>query len=559
MDDEGVDPGEGANPGEDANTAGGERDEPRVGVDWRDWGADAFAEAHDRDAPLLLSLTATWCSACHEMDRETYADPRVAAVVGDSYVPVRVDVDRHPRVRERYNMGGFPSTVFCTPTGEVLTGATYLGPDGMKSVLDRVRDTWVEHGDSAGSVPRALAGDPTPAGEVTSAIEEHLAGQLDAQYDHEFGGWGTDAKFPLPRTIEFALKRERNQALTTLDVVERNLFDPVDGGFFRYAGSRDWSDVEHEKRLATNAALVRAFANGYLYTGDERYHEVASATVDFLTDDLWTGRAVGGSLGPADESGYYTLSADERREAAPPRRDLTEYAGDNGLAAEAFLTLTAYTDDDGAGAAAERILDFLRTELIDGGVVTRYRTGDERGERRLLEDHARVAAAFCRAEQVLGEGVETARAVVDHAVETLHDDGSFRDGPRDGAGLLDRPLRPIDGNVELAETCLDLAALTGDETYRDVARETVAAFAGAADRFGVQVAGYGSVAARLCRPDLVIDVPEGDDLHRAALRVADHERVVVPGERSDARVRVGDERRTATTPDELMTEISKIS
>jgi uncharacterized protein YyaL (SSP411 family) len=106
------DAGAGQDETEDAEA--GESD-PRVGVDWRGWGAESFAEAAERGVPVLLSLTATWCSGCHEMDRETYADPRVAAAVRDGYVPVRVDVDRHPRVRERYNMGGFPSTVFCTP------------------------------------------------------------------------------------------------------------------------------------------------------------------------------------------------------------------------------------------------------------------------------------------------------------------------------------------------------------------------------------------------------------------------------------------------------------
>jgi hypothetical protein len=237
---------------------------------------------------------------------------------------------------------------------------------------------------------------------------------------------------------------------------------------------------------------------------------------------------------------------------------LTVYAGDNGLAAEAFLTLAAYTDDEGARDAAERILDHLDQELVDDGVVLRYRDGDETGERGLLSEHARVAAAFCRAEQVLGEGVDTARAVVDHAIETLHDEGSFRDGPATGAGLVDRPLRPIDDNVELAEVCLDLAALTGDERYRDVAHDTVAAFAGARDRIGIQVAGYGAVAARLCRPDLIIDVPHESDLHRAAHRVADHEKVVVPGDSDDATVRVGDDARSATTPDELMSAVSAL-
>lgn len=92
-------------------------------VEWRDWGEDAFDEAAEADAPVLLSLTATWCDHCHEMDAKTYAEPRIAANINDSFVPVRVDVDRHPRVRDRYNMGGFPSTVFLAPDGTVLTGA----------------------------------------------------------------------------------------------------------------------------------------------------------------------------------------------------------------------------------------------------------------------------------------------------------------------------------------------------------------------------------------------------------------------------------------------------
>jgi len=92
-----------------------ERDDARV--EWRE-GRGGLRRGHaEADVPILLSLTATWCDHCHEMDAETYAEPRIAANVNDSFVPVRVDVDRHPRVRDRYNMGGFPSTVFLAPNG----------------------------------------------------------------------------------------------------------------------------------------------------------------------------------------------------------------------------------------------------------------------------------------------------------------------------------------------------------------------------------------------------------------------------------------------------------
>ena len=535
-------------------------------VEWRPWGQEAFAEAERTATPILLSLTATWCGACHVMDARTYAEPRIAANVNDSFVPIRVDADRHPRVRERYNMGGFPTTAFLTPQGQLLTGATYLGPDGMQQVVDRIRELWSEKGAAAGRIPRALTDEPTPAGELSERIEEHIAGQLSEQFDHHHGGWGTEAKFPMPRTIEFALKRERQQALQTLDAIAQHLHDTVDGGFFRFATSGDWSDVRYEKVLDTNAALLRAFANAYLYTGEEAYREPAARTVEYLTDTLWTGIAIGGSQGPGQGAAYYTLSADERADHESPRTDLTVFAGGNALAVDALLAYYSYTDDETARTYAERILAALEGELVDtdSGVVTHYRAADEAGETHMLEDAAHVVNGWTRAHQVLGDSryTDVAQRVADEAVDVLQDDGAFRDGPARGEGLCDRPLYPIDSGVEFAAGLLDLAVLTGEPRYRELAAEAIEAFAGAWDRIGVQVAGYGSVAARLTNGDLVVDIggPAGSDLHRAALRIADHETVVVPGadgvDAGTASLRNSD-LPPASTPDELLARVSE--
>ena len=534
-------------------------------VEWREWGPEAFAAAERTDTPILLSLTATWCGACHEMDARTYAEPTIAANINDSFVPVRVDADRHPRVRERYNMGGFPTTAFLTPSGELLSGTTYLGPDGMRQVVDRIRQLWSEKGAEAGRVPRALADDPTPSGDLGERIEEHIAGQLTEQFDSRHGGWGTEAKFPLPRTVEFALKRERQQALQTLDAIAQHLHDTVDGGFFRFATGGDWSDVRYEKVLDTNAALLRAFANAYLYTGEDAYREPAARTVDYLTDTLWTGIAVGGSQGPGQGAAYYSRSADERADHESPRTDLTVFAGGNALAADALLTYYSYTDDETARRYAERVLDALEDELVDAdtGVITHYRTGDETGETHLLEDAASVVTAWCRARQVLGgeRYTEVARRVADETIEALWDGDAFRDGPARGEGLCDRPLYPIDSSVAIADGLLDLAAITGENRYREVATGAIEAFAGAWDRIGVQVAGYGSVAARLTTGDLVVDVGSeaGSDLHRAALRVADHETIVVPNaegvDAGEAVVR-GSDAPPATDPETLVDRVS---
>ena len=101
-----------------------------------------FARASREGKPVLLSITAAWCRACHEMDRTTYADPGVAALVGERFVAVRVDADRRPDINERYNLGGWPTTAFLTAEGALITGGTFIGADRMPAVLARVIDAF---------------------------------------------------------------------------------------------------------------------------------------------------------------------------------------------------------------------------------------------------------------------------------------------------------------------------------------------------------------------------------------------------------------------------------
>jgi uncharacterized protein YyaL (SSP411 family) len=231
-------------------------------IDWHEWSPDAFETADRRGTPILCSLTAPWCEWCERMDDRSYSDPKLAANIGDRFVPVRVDVDKQPRVRERYNMGGFPTTVFLTPDGEVLSGATYLGPDGLRQVLDSVRSTWDAKGSSAGRIPKSVSSGERPAGEITADIEAHMVEQVAASFDTEYGGWGTDAKFPLAGTIDFALKRDKERARRTLEAVRTHLFDTYDGGFYRFAETRRWGEPHREKLVDENAALLRSFTAG---------------------------------------------------------------------------------------------------------------------------------------------------------------------------------------------------------------------------------------------------------------------------------------------------------
>jgi uncharacterized protein YyaL (SSP411 family) len=502
-------------------------------VEWREWGEEAFAVADRASKPVLLALVTPWAAECRQMDETTYTEPRIAANINDGFVPVRVDADRHPRVRERYNMGGFPSTVFLTPEGTILTGATALGVDGFRGILDSVRETWDSRGESAGSVPRALQEGEQPGGSLDASIEEGMIEQLLAAFDEEFGGWGTDVKFPMPRTVEFALVRARDQATRTLEAIHAHLLDTYDGGFYRLARNRNWRGARREKLTDENAALVRAFAHAYRYTGAETYRGAAAQTVEYLTTTMWTGDAFGASQG--GNEAYFRLEPTEREDREPPHVDETVLADRNGLAVDALLQFGAYTDDDDATRYARRAREHVVSELVADGRVTHYRTdgareaGEEPSESGLLLDQARVLTGLTTSWAVLGEP-GPARAVADWTIEHLQTEaGALRDGPAGGPGLLDEPLYPLDTAVECADALLDLTLLTGDRRYHEAARGAIESFAGAADRMGVEVAHYATVAARLQQPAAVeVGAPAGSALHRAALRLADHETLVVP-------------------------------
>ena len=136
-------------------------------IAWLPWSADAFARAARESKPVLLSITAAWCQACHEMDRTTYADPEVVALVRDRFVAVRVDTDRRPDINERYNLGGWPTTAFLTSSGDVIAGSTFLPADRMTAVLNRVAD----------ALPVFLRRCPRPPASTGSAGAERGSGR----------------------------------------------------------------------------------------------------------------------------------------------------------------------------------------------------------------------------------------------------------------------------------------------------------------------------------------------------------------------------------------------
>ncbi|MEJ2281818.1 MAG: DUF255 domain-containing protein, partial [Candidatus Bathyarchaeota archaeon] len=107
-------------------------------VKWLPWNKNSFTKAQELDIPILLGISAVWCHWCHVMDETTYSNKEVVEHINENFIPIRVNRDRRPDIDKRYNMGGWPSTVFLTPEGEILTGGTYIPPQQMMFILDQV-------------------------------------------------------------------------------------------------------------------------------------------------------------------------------------------------------------------------------------------------------------------------------------------------------------------------------------------------------------------------------------------------------------------------------------
>jgi len=302
-------------------------------VAWQPWSADVFARAARERKPVLLSISAAWCRACHDMDRTTYADPAVAATINDRFVPVRVDADCRPDINERYNLGGWPTTAFLTPLGALMTGGTFVSVERMPGVLARVAEAFAAADFKAvDDEPSAQAGRPLS--------DDELIESIFSTYDDEHGGFGIEPKFPHAAPIALAIAlfeatgddHWRTITERTLDAMANGgLWDARAEGFYRYATTRDWQLPHEEKLLETNAALLGVYAEAARVFGRSVDRERAAAAARFITRTL---RADGGGYHGSD--GDTILFVDANASAATALLAAAAVLKDDDLAREAL-------------------------------------------------------------------------------------------------------------------------------------------------------------------------------------------------------------------------------
>jgi uncharacterized protein YyaL (SSP411 family) len=493
-------------------------------IRWREWAAGAFEEAQAGDRPILLSISAVWCHWCHVMDETTYSDPRVIDLLNREYVPIRVDNDVRPDVNARYNMGGWPTTALLTPQGDILSGATYLPPDQMLDALQQVLGAYRlrkpeivarvlelrKH--TAGSLAGA-------AGEVGLHQVDDVLGWLERAYDPVYGGFGAAPKFPMTDALSLLAEqgqrrgepRYREMAALTLErMATGGTYDHVEGGFFRYSTTQDWSVPHFEKMLEDHGGLLYALA----LTGQARTLDSAASYLDRVLRDPATGLYAGSQ--DADED-YYSRDAAGRRELAAPYVDGRVYTAWNCGLAVAYLEADRRLGRPRLGERARHVVDRLLAGPLEhvAGVPAQ------------LADQAYALWAAVRANRVEA-AVELARGLERFADPDLGGYLDHRDP--EPLGRLQERLKPLAENSVAAIALCELDALQGDPQapWRRRAQQALESVAALHRQQGIMAAVYARAVDRLLSPPVKLTTSNAE-LIRAAL-AANPYVVVEPGD-----------------------------
>ncbi len=533
-------------------TAGGRDDfrfSPRPNraaeIDWQPWQRAAFDRAAAEDKPVLLSISAVWCHWCHVMDETSYSDPAVIALVNERYVAIRVDADRRPDVNARYNMGGWPTTAVLTADGETITGATYLAPTALCDFLADIASFYrteralldAKLAENRAATAHAAA----ERGTFEPSIVADVVASIEAGYDDEYGGFGGEPKFPQADALEFLLREFRYAAaartgagrlfemlLTTAQAMARGgMYDHIEGGFFRYSTTRDWTIPHFEKMTEDHGGLLRLYAGLVPLSGDGALRETLHSTTRYIRTvlrDPQTGLFAGSQ--DADEA-YFALSLEARNARGAPFVDRTSYVNWTCNLAVGLLAAADGLGDDDLGAHAITAIDAVvdAAMIDDDGLARHYIALDGSAHvRGLLDDQVWLLRALLDAHAYDGASRHRERAIAlaDAVLARFTGSGGeFIDNAYAAAALgrVRVVAQPIREGGYLADALLRLAAVADDERYAAAARAALEALVPRYRRWGSFAAPFAGAIRRACAVAPIVTIVGPHDA-TAALRAA---------------------------------------
>ncbi|MGY1594933.1 thioredoxin domain-containing protein [Geodermatophilus sp. SYSU D00708] len=467
-------------------------------VDWREWGEEAFAEARERDVPVLVSVGYAACHWCHVMAHESFEDETTAAQMNADFVCVKVDREERPDVDSVYmtatqaltGSGGWPMTVFTTPDGRPFYCGTYYPPrpahgvPAFRQVLAAVTDAWRTRREELESASTRIVdaissrlelGAPTPLS--AADLDAAVAAVADG-YDERSGGFGGAPKFPPSMLLEFLLRAHARtgdaQALRmargTLEAMARGgINDQLAGGFARYSVDARWIVPHFEKMLYDNALLLRVYLHLWRATGEGWARRVADETAAFLLRDLGTPEGGFASALDADTQGVEGLTY-----VWTPGQLVDVLGDDDGRwAAELFSVTERGTFEHGTST-----LQLLRVPedparfaaVRDRLAAARARRPQPARDDKVVTAWNGLAIAALAEHGVLtgdGDSLAAARRAAGLLADVHWVDGRLRRASRDG--VAGTPAGVLEDYGDLAEGLLALHQATAEGRWLELA------------------------------------------------------------------------------------------
>ena len=455
-------------------------------VDWYPWGAEAFARSRAEDKPIFLSIGYSTCHWCHVMERESFENEAIAAILNRDFVPIKVDREERPDIDRIYMTfvqaatggGGWPMSVWLTPDLDPFFGGTYFPPEnrwgspGFAEVLTQIATVWhtrrhriSDTARDAVALLRRQAVIASPPGAPTAPDAAVLDSGFQAfrgAFDPQSGGFGDAPKFPRPAIFNFLFRyhartgnREAlDMALLTLrEMAKGGMCDQLGGGFHRYSVDQRWFVPHFEKMLYDQAQLAISYIEAFQITGDSQYADTARRILDYVLGGMcgpgggfYSAEDADSSIDPAEpavkgEGAFYIWQAEEIRALIEaPLADW--FCHRYGVAEGGNVSADPHSEFTGRNilyqaATIEETADQF------GRPADEVRAGLEKAASMLLEARSRrprphlddkiltpwnglMISAFARAGAVLGEPryADAARRATDFVLSALYDPAS---------------------------------------------------------------------------------------------------------------------------------------
>ncbi|WP_457564944.1 thioredoxin domain-containing protein [Caminibacter sp.] len=318
-------------------------------VDWMMWDKRAFEKAKKENKLIFLSIGYSTCHWCHVMERESFENEKIAEILNENFVSIKVDREEMPDIDKYYQKvyqlmnkkaGGWPLTIIMTPNMKPFYAATYIPPHysqfgpGLKEILTSIASDWKNNPQKIEKIAdnfmeyfRANEFKKMPVEKVNENIIQETINEAKEVFDLSKGGTKGAPKFPMEYTldllIDIYLITKNEDVKKILDVTFENMakggiFDQIEGGFYRYSVDSRWEVPHFEKMLYNNANLPFVYLRWYEITKIPLYKEVAFRSLDEFIKRYREKNGLFYSASNADSEGaegkYFVYEYDEVNE-----------------------------------------------------------------------------------------------------------------------------------------------------------------------------------------------------------------------------------------------------